>query len=64
MQHKPDLIANGNDGTSVESLFKDYPEINLYELSVSCFLEDSARYFGVFYEQDPHGERAEKYLIN
>lgn len=64
MQTKPDIFTSLNDGAMAESLFQEYLKANIYELSVSCFLEDSARYFGVFYEQDPHGEKNEKYLIN
>lgn len=64
MRTKPDLMANSTNGISTDGSFQDYLKHNFYELSVSCFLEDSARYFGVFYEQDPHGEKDEKYLIN
>lgn len=64
MQPKFDLSNNINDGAIADRLFQEYLKVNLYELSVSCFLEDSARYIGVFYEQDAQSVKDEKYLIN
>ncbi len=64
MQTKSDPSSNQSEGTIAERLFQEYLQVNLYELTVSCFLEDSARYFGVFCEQDTHSGKDEKYLIN
>lgn len=64
MIDKKGLIATDSEHSIEERLFQDYLGVNLYDLSVSNFLEDSARHFGVFYEQDPYGEKDEKYLIN
>ena len=64
MLSKTEIIVKEHTSSSIEGLMHEYLETNFYELSVSCFLEDSAKYFGVFYEQDPHGDKDEKYLIN
>ena len=64
MTDKKDLIATDSEHHIEERLFQDYLEVNLYDLSVSSFLEASARHFGVFYEQDPYGEKDDRYLIN
>ncbi len=64
MINKKGLISTDSEHSVDERLLQDYLGVNLYDLSVSCFLEDSARYVGVFYEQDPLGEKDDKYLIN
>ena len=64
MIDKKGLIATDSEHSIEDRLFQDYLEVNLYDLSVSYFLENSARHFGVFYEQDPYGEKDDKYLIN
>ena len=64
MTDKKGLIATDSEHHIEERLFQDYLGVNLYDLSVSSFLEVSARHFGVFYEQDPYDEKDERYLIN
>ena len=64
MNSNQSLLLSDKENAVPEELFKEYLGVNFDDLVVSCFLEQSARYLGVFYEQDPNHEKDEKYLIN
>jgi len=64
------MISNGSMApTSIENSvttqsFQEYLGMSFNDLVLSCFLEQSAKYLGVYCEQDPLELRDDKYLIN
>jgi len=64
MNSNPSLISTDSESTVEVRLFQEYLGVNFDDLVLSCFLEQSAKYLGVYYEQDPDGLRDDRYLIN
>jgi len=64
MNSNDSLISTDSENTVEARLFQEYLGVNFDDLVLSCFLEQSAKYMGIYCEQDPHGLRDDKYLIN
>ena len=64
MNNNDTLLSADTGKTVAEKLFREYLGVSFDDVVLSNFLEQSARYLGVFYEQDPLQEKDEKYLIN
>ena len=64
MNSNDSLISSDKENLVAQRLFQDYLGVSFDELVLFCFLEQSAKYLGMFYEQDPYELRDDKYLIN
>jgi len=57
------LLTDTENSVTVQP-FQEYLGVSFNDLILSCFLEQSAKYLGVYCEQDPFELRDDKYLIN
>ena len=64
MNSNGSMVLTNTENSVTAQPFQEYLGMSFNDLVLSGFLEQSAKYLGVYCEQDPLELRDDKYLIN